>query len=58
MSSSTSDKAGRCCSAEKERLMEDLQSCNFCSSSREQLHSCYREAARESGRRAKQCMVN
>jgi hypothetical protein len=58
MSSSTSDKAGSCCSAEKRRLMDELQRCNFCSSSREELHSCYREAARESGSRAKQCIVS
>ena len=58
MSSSTPDTAGRCCSVEKRRLMDELQRCNFCSSSREELHSCYREAARESGSRAKKCMVS
>jgi hypothetical protein len=52
-----SSKARKCCSMEKERLMEALVKCHFCSDDYEAFHNCYREAARESGERARSCMI-
>jgi hypothetical protein len=48
-------KAHQCCSLEKTRLMEELRKCD-CSDSYDELHQCYRSAAKESGDRAKSCM--
>jgi hypothetical protein len=48
-------KSRQCCSLEKTRLMEELRKCD-CSGSYEEFHQCYRDAARESGDRARSCM--
>ena len=54
---SSSHKA-KCCSVEKKRLMAELAKCNFCSDNYDEFHSCYRAAARESGKRAKACALS
>jgi hypothetical protein len=53
-----SSKSAKCCSMEKERLMKELEKCNFCSDDYEEFHNCYREAARESGERSRACIIN
>ncbi len=57
MSTSSKSKAANCCSMEKQRLMKDIEKCDFCSSSWEDHHRCLSAAAKESGRRAKSCIV-
>jgi hypothetical protein len=57
MASSSSKKASKCCSMEKKRLVKELEKCNFCTDNHEEFHSCYRAAAWESGKRAKNCMI-
>ncbi len=47
----------RCCSLEKQRLVEEIKKCDFCSESYEDLHDCYRSAAQSSGKRARSCLV-
>ena len=53
-----SSKKSKCCSMEKKRLMEALEKCNFCTDNYDEFHNCYRAAARESGKRAKSCMIS
>ena len=43
---------------EKNNLVQELRKCDFCSSSYEEFHNCYRDAARESGQRARTCIVD
>jgi hypothetical protein len=50
-------KSVQCCSNEKERLKAVLNDCDAHSADRRQRHECYRAAARDSGRRAKRCMI-
>lgn len=52
-----SSKARECCSKEKESLMKALEKCEFCADDNEAFHNCYRAAARESGERARACMI-
>jgi hypothetical protein len=52
-----SSKARECCSKEKERLIKALEKCEFCADDHEAFHNCYRTAARESGERARACMI-
>jgi len=40
---------------EKKRLIEELRKCDLCSDSVSSRHQCYQSAAKESGRRARQC---
>jgi hypothetical protein len=49
-------KATECCHREKERLMDELYRCDYCSTSLEEHDACRMEAAVESGRRAKGCI--
>ena len=42
---------------EKKRLMKALEKCNFCTDNYDDFHSCYRDAAKESGERARSCIV-
>jgi hypothetical protein len=58
MSKSNIQKAARCCSMEKQRLNEEIRHCDFCSETYDELHDCYRSAARDSGKRAKSCVVD
>ena len=57
MSKSPDKKAARCCSIEKQRLSKEIKKCDFCSETYEDLHHCYRNAARTSGQRARSCVV-
>jgi hypothetical protein len=52
-----SSEARSCCSMEKKRLMKALEKCNFCSDNYEEFRSCYRREARESGERARSCII-
>lgn len=52
-----SSKSRKCCSMEKKRLMEALEKCDLCSDDYEAFHNCYRAAARDSGERARSCMI-
>jgi hypothetical protein len=38
--------------------MKDIEKCDFCSDSWEDHHRCLSEAAKESGRRARSCIVS
>lgn len=42
---------------EKEHLMEELRKCDMSSSNYDEFHQCYRDAARESGLRARSCVT-
>jgi hypothetical protein len=46
-----------CCILEKGRLVDALMACDYCTESIEERHSCYRETAKESGRRARACIA-
>lgn len=56
MSSAISITAKNCCSMEKQRLMEELRKCDFCSTNWKEHHSCFRQAAKDSGRRSRVCV--
>lgn len=49
-------KAKRCCSAEYDRLVRQLSSCEIESNTAGERHACYRQAAKRSGRRSRACM--
>ena len=51
------ENAKNCCSMEKRRLMDALERCDYCSDNYEEFHNCYRKAARESGKRARACII-
>ncbi len=53
-----SEKEIKCCSLEKESLMEVLLSCDYCTTSIEERHLCYRKAAKESGMKARTCILS
>lgn len=53
-----SSKASQCCTTEKKKLVQELRKCNFCSDDYEEFHNCYRQAARESGQRARSCIIS
>ena len=58
MRNSMSIKSKACCSLEKEHLTDVLFACDYCSSTMEERHICYRKAAKESGKRSRQCIVS
>ncbi|MCG8688043.1 MAG: hypothetical protein MI892_24425 [Desulfobacterales bacterium] len=58
MARSISIKAKACCAREKERLVEELRSCDYDTTSPEERHLCFRWAAKKSGQRAKECMIS
>ena len=45
-----------CLRDEKERLMDEVRSCDFCSTSMAEHSRCYEETATASGRRSKACL--
>ncbi len=57
MTAKTRRRIKACCTTEKKRLMDELRQCDYGTSSPEERHLCYREAARQSGRRAKSCIA-
>ena len=50
-------KAKRCCSMEHERVSRKIGACEMETNNSDQRHDCYRQAAKESGRRARECMA-
>jgi hypothetical protein len=55
MSISSDDKR-ECCFNERKHLLKALRKCDFCTTSYEEFHQCYRDAARKSGHRARGCL--
>ena len=53
---SDKNSAKACCSKEHHRLREHLNYCDSPSRTEEEKHHCYRFAAWQSGRRAKNCV--
>jgi hypothetical protein len=45
-----------CLNDEKDHLSEEVRSCDLCSTSYAEHHRCYREAARISGQRSRDCL--
>ena len=58
MSSTSKSDAKNCCTMERKRLMEDIRSCDFCSTSWEEHHRCLSRAAKASGQRSRACVVS
>lgn len=50
-------KAKRCCSKEYEHLVHKIGSCETASNTSKERHSCYRQAAKRSGTRARKCIA-
>jgi hypothetical protein len=57
MRRSVSIHAKSCCADEKARLMDILFTCDYCTDSLEARHRCYQKAAKQSGSRARQCLM-
>lgn len=55
---SSSNKNAKCCSMEKKRLVEELRKCDMSTMSYAEFHRCSRNAARESGKRSRACMLS
>ncbi len=58
MAKSVSIEARACCVLEKERLVEELRSCDYDTTSPEERHNCFRWAAKKSGQRSKECLIS
>lgn len=58
MSNSDNNKAAKCCRNERQRLMQDIAKCDFCSTSWQEHHRCLKAAAKKSGKRSKSCLVS
>ncbi len=56
-SSYKKNKAAMCCAMGKQRMMDALRSCDYCTTSMEERSSCYKEVAKESGLRTKTCIL-
>lgn len=54
----TESKSRFCCQMEKKRLVEDIRTCDMCSTNYEDHHQCYRDTAWMSGHRARSCMMS
>jgi hypothetical protein len=46
-----------CCLKEKKRLVKALKRCDSTSTRAEERHKCYRNSARKSGLRSRQCII-
>ncbi len=57
MGKSMSIKTKACCSAEKQYLMDMLLACDYCTESLEERHACYKKAAKQSGKRSRECLI-
>ena len=57
MERSESSNAAGCCFRERRRLVEAVSNCGYCCTSFEENERCRKEAVRESGERAKTCMM-
>ncbi len=51
-----SEHESNCLRDEKERLMDEVRQCDFCSTSMVEHSRCYEETAKASGRRSKACL--
>jgi len=51
-------KARSCCLHEKERVVNELQFCEFSALTPEQRSGCFQQVARSSGERAKECLYS
>ncbi len=58
MKKSISINSKECCFLEKERLMDVLFACDYCTESIEERSNCYKKAAKDSGRRSKECLIS
>jgi hypothetical protein len=43
---------------EKQRLVSELRACDFCSDTIEDHNDCYQRVAKESGRNARNCLID
>ena len=50
-----SDSEQNCLQDEKDRLMDEVRHCDFCSTSMAEHMHCYEGTARASGKRSKDC---
>jgi len=57
MKSYKKNKAAMCCALGKKRMTEALRSCDYCTTSLEERSECYKEVARDSGLRARSCIM-
>jgi hypothetical protein len=58
MTASSKSDDRSCCTIERKRLMQDIQKCDYCSTSWEEHHRCLSHAAKSSGRRSKACLLS
>ncbi len=58
MRDSININAKSCCSQEKDRLMDVLRTCDYCTESMEERHYCYQQAAKQSGKRSRECIMS
>jgi hypothetical protein len=58
MNDAFKNKKKRCCSLEHDRLVHQLGACEKESNTSQDRHRCYRKAAKVSGSRARQCMLD
>ena len=57
MAKSQQNNKAACCSMERQRLVEELRKCDYCTTTFEEHNRCYTQAARRSGERARSCVV-
>ncbi len=50
-----SDSERNCLQGEKDRLIDEVRHCDFCSTSMAEHMHCYEETARASGKRSRGC---
>jgi hypothetical protein len=58
MSKTGKSEAKKCFYMEKQRLMDDIRKCDFCSTSWESHHRCLSAAAKSSGERSRACIMS
>jgi len=47
-----------CCPYEKKELVENLRTCDYCTTSLQERHDCYRQVAKQSKKRVRACMYS
>jgi hypothetical protein len=47
-----------CATIEKERLVEEIRQCEFCTDSYEEHHECRRQVSKEAGERLQGCIID
>lgn len=57
MKSYVKKKAALCCALGKNRMTEALRSCDYCTTSVEDRSACYKAVAKDSGLRARACLL-